>query len=118
MYDFNDIAQSKEFIALLKKELRNNNVPSKTLTSITTKALRTGRKLTGQWATNRDPRWSVDPAHPQYGTEVDCYKILGILLSQIFCFDNAPELTDELLDNAESLLNRQSSRELSKILCF
>jgi hypothetical protein len=72
--------------------LRAAGVPSKTVAAIRTKALLTGRKLTGEFATNRDRRWELDPKHPQYGTEIDCRTIFIKLAAQIFCFDNAPPL--------------------------
>jgi hypothetical protein len=46
--------------------------------------------VTGEFATNRDPRWTLNPSHPQYGTELDCKIIFVKLAAQIFCFDNAP----------------------------
>jgi hypothetical protein len=76
--------------------LRAAGLHSKTVSSIKTKALRTGRKVTGEYATNRDPRWSLDPGHPQYGTEIDCKIIFVKLAAQIFCFDNAPGMPTEL----------------------
>jgi hypothetical protein len=54
-----------------KKALREAGVPPKLRTSIETKALRTGRKVTGEHATNRHSRWAVNPANPQYASERD-----------------------------------------------
>lgn len=79
-------------IKRLRKLLRDHGVPPKTLQSIQTKAFRTGRKITGEWATNRESRWSIVPEHPQYGSKLDCKIILVKLFAQIFCFDNAPAL--------------------------
>lgn len=76
--------------------LRAAGVPAKIVGAIRTKALLTGRKVTGAFATNRDPRWSLDPAHPQYGTEADCKIIFVKLAAQIFCFDNAPPMPTAL----------------------
>lgn len=70
--------------------LRAAGVPAKIVDAIRTKALLTGRKVTGEHATNRDQRWTLDPNHPQYGTERDCKIIFVKLAAQIFCFDNAP----------------------------
>jgi hypothetical protein len=76
--------------------LRAAGVPGNVVGAIRTKALRTGRKVTGEFATNRDPRWSLDINHPQYGTEIDCKIIFVKLAAQIFCFDNAPSMPTEL----------------------
>lgn len=72
--------------------LRAAGLNSKTVASIRTKALLTGRKVTGEFATNRDQRWTLDLNHPQYGTELDCKVIFIKLAAQIFCFDNAPPI--------------------------
>lgn len=80
----------------MRAALRQAGLPAKTIQSIATKALKTGRKVTGEYATNRDPRWTLDPNHPQYGTELDCKIIFVKLAAQIFCFDNAPQLPDDL----------------------
>ena len=68
------------------------------MNGIETRALRTGRKLTGPHATNRHARWSRPVDHPQYGAELNCKIIAVKLFAQIFCFDNAPELHDALRD--------------------
>jgi hypothetical protein len=51
-----------------------------------------GSRVTGAHATNRDQRWTLNPNHPQYGTERDCKIIFVKLAAQIFCFDNAPPI--------------------------
>lgn len=76
--------------------LRAVGIPSKIVTSIQTKALRTGRKVTGTFQTNREYRWQIAPDHPQYGTEFDCKVIFIKLCAQIFCFDNAPSIPSTL----------------------
>jgi hypothetical protein len=83
--------------------LRTSGVPPKTIQSIQTKALKTGRKITGAFATNRDQRWTLDPGHPQYGTELDCKIIFVKLCAQLFCFDNAPKLDPAV----QAILERQ-----------
>jgi hypothetical protein len=82
--------------AAMRTALRQAGLPGKTIQSIATKALKTGRKVTGEFATNRDPRWTLNPNHPQYGTELDCKIIFVKLAAQIFCFDNAPQLQDDI----------------------
>jgi hypothetical protein len=86
----------------VKAALRAAGVHAKTLQSISTKALKTGRKVTGQHATNRDARWSIPLTHPQYGTELDCHVIFVKLCAQIFCFDGAPQLPDDLREILET----------------
>jgi hypothetical protein len=75
-----------------EKALREAGVPPKLSTSIETKALRTGRKVTGEHATNRHSRWAVNPANPQYASERDAQIIFIILCAMIFEFQNAPPL--------------------------
>lgn len=82
--------------ASVKTALRLAGIPTNILQAIETRALRTGRKLTGPHATNRHPRWSRAIDHPQYGTELDCKIIAVKLFTQIFCFDNAPALDPQL----------------------
>lgn len=82
--------------AAMAAALRAAGIPGNVVGAIRTKALRTGRKVTGEFATNRDPRWTLDPNHPQYGTELDCKIIFVKLAAQIFCFDNAPAMPKEL----------------------
>ena len=91
-----DLLEVEKHFEALGAALRAAGLHSKTVSSIKTKALRTGRKVTGEYATNRDPRWSLDPGHPQYGTETDCKIIFVKLAAQIFCFDNAPEVPTKL----------------------
>jgi hypothetical protein len=80
----------------LKAALRAAGISANVLQAIETRALRTGRKLTGPHATNRDSRWSRTEDHPQYGTELDCKIIAVKLFALIFCFDNAPPLEQAL----------------------
>jgi len=63
--------------------------------------LRTGRKTTGEHATNRQARWKLEVTHPQFGTEADCKAIFVKLCAQIFCFDDAPILPDPLRSHLE-----------------
>ena len=91
-----ELEQVRIDFAAIKPLLRTAGMPQRLVASIETKALRTGRKTTGEHATNRAPRWSVDPSHPQYATEKDCRAIFIILCGMIFEFTNAPELTEEM----------------------
>lgn len=96
MPDYPPLADVEEHIVLVRKTLRAAGLPSKVLQSIGTKALRTGRKVTGEHATDRDPRWRLAETHPQYGTENDCKLILVKLRAQIFNFDNSPPVPQSL----------------------
>jgi hypothetical protein len=87
--------------AAVKTALRQAGISPNVLSAIETRAMRTGRKLTGPHATNRDTRWSRSPDHPQYGTEFDCKVIAVKLFALIFCFDNAPVLADPLRSRLE-----------------
>jgi hypothetical protein len=96
-----NLAQVEIDVKAVKTALRNAGVNTKTINSVQTKALRTGRKTTGEWATNRENRWSIVANHPQYGTERDCKAIFVKLCAQVFCFDGAPDLDDDLRHNLE-----------------
>jgi hypothetical protein len=101
------VAELDAEIKVVKKALRRAGAPSKLIAGTATRALKTGRKLTGAWKTNRDPRWSVDPLHPQYGTEVDCKLILLRLFATLLEFDGAPQVEGEALDILERRLGRK-----------
>lgn len=88
----------------ISRLLRNNGFPDKLISAIKTRALRSGRRQTGVFQSNRHSRWTLihnHPEHgtdPQYGTEEDCKTILMILLLSTLEFVNAPEIEDELLN--------------------
>jgi|SRR5579863_1833850 len=89
------IEQIRQDFQKAKKVLRAIGVPQKLIASIETKALRTGRKQTGEHATNRQSRWTINPANPQYASESDSRTIFIILCAMMFEFQNAPPLPDE-----------------------
>ena len=89
-----------------KKALRDAGVPPKLIRSIETKALRTGRKVTGEHATNRQSRWAINPANPQYASERDARIIFVILSAMIFEFQNAPALTEDVRGLFEPYLGK------------
>jgi len=91
----------QDHIVAVRAALRAAGVPGNTIGSIQTKAYRTGRKTTGEHATNRESRWKLNPAHPQYGTEHHCKIIFVKLCTQLFCFDNAPVLDPKLASQLE-----------------
>jgi hypothetical protein len=85
-------------------------VPAKLIASIETKALRTGRRQTGEHATNRQSRWTINPANPQYSTEKDCRVIFIILSAMMFEFQNAPHLSEDARALFEAYLNKSIQR--------
>lgn len=99
----------------LKKLLRSSGFPPNLLSAIETRALRSGRRQTGVFQSNRQSRWTLihdHPTHgtdPQYGTEEDCKKILIILLLTTLEFKNAPGINDGLIIE---LSNRYLGRTL------
>jgi hypothetical protein len=88
----------------LKKILRSNGFPTNLISAVETRALRSGRKQTGVFKSNRHPRWRLvhdDPVHgtdPQYGSELDCKIILIRLLLTTLEFTNAPRISDPRLE--------------------
>ncbi len=101
----------------LKKLLREQDFPSKLISNIETRALRSGRRQTGVFQTNRHPRWSLIHDHaehgtdPQYGSEADCKAILIILLLTTLEFRNAPEIDSPLI---HELSHRHLGRALER----
>lgn len=93
-------------IKVVKKALRAAEVPAKLINGTTTRALKTGRKMTGPWKTNRASRWTVEADHPQYGSEIDCKLILLRLFATILEFDGAPQLDGRALEILEHRLGR------------
>jgi hypothetical protein len=91
-----ELEQVRLDFAAVRPHLRSAGLPQRLIASIETKALRTGRKTTGEHATNRAARWSVPAQHPQYSTERDARAIFIILCGMLFEFTNAPALTQPL----------------------
>ncbi len=105
----------------LKRVLRQNHFPPNLISAIETRALRSGRRLTGVFQSNRQSRWTLihnDPVHgtdPQYGTEENCKTILLVLLLTTLEFLNAPLIEDPLINELfERYLGRQIARESFK----
>ena len=90
----------------LKRGLRDMGVPSRLVTAVETRALRSGRRQTGRHQSNRQSRWRLLPNDPQYGTELDSKIVLVKLLSQILEFQDAPLPTDEVDMLARKYLER------------
>jgi hypothetical protein len=95
MPDYPELEQVRLDFTAAKAALRAAGIPAKLIGSIGTKALRTGRKQTGEHATNRQNRWTINPANPQYASERDSLIIFMILCAMMLEFENAPILAAE-----------------------
>jgi hypothetical protein len=89
----------KADIKKLVKVVKSAGVPTKLIGSIKTKCLRTPRRQTGriERRTNRHPRWSIAPDHPDYAPEVEAHLVLLRLLVEMLLMENAPIVDRELL---------------------
>lgn len=105
-----DLLQVRKDCAKVKKLLRALGVPPKLINSIETKALRTGRKITGEHKTNRQSRWAIPTSNPQYASEVDSRVIFLKLCAMMFEFSNAPSLDDDLRTILEAYLGKSIER--------
>jgi hypothetical protein len=101
-----DLEQIRLDFKAATRALRAAGVSAKLITSIQTKALRTGRKQTGEHTTNRQNRWSISPENPQYASESDSRIIFIVLCAMIFEFENAPPLDEERRPLFESYLRK------------
>lgn len=111
------LAQLNQDLKKLKALLRRQpDFPSNLIAAIETRALRSGRRQTGVFRSNRTPRWKLIHDHPQhgtdsqYGTESDCKQILIRLLIATLEFRNAPRIDDPLLSE---LSQRYLGRDLN-----
>jgi hypothetical protein len=99
----NKIEKINSDLRRLKKTLKEHGYPNKLISAIETRALRSGRKQTGVFKSNRQSRWALVHDHPeygtdpQYGTEKDCKTILIRLLLQTLEFVSAPRIKDETI---------------------
>ena len=55
---------------------------------IKTKAYKTDRAQTGNYKTNREPRWEAHPNNPQFAFFRNCEEVEEVLLEQLCRFDN------------------------------
>ena len=105
-----DLPRVRKDCTKVKKLLRALDVPQKLINSIETKALRTGRKITGEHKTNRQRRWAISTANPQYASELDSRLIFLKLCAMMFEFANAPKLGEELRTLLEAYLGKPIKR--------
>ena len=92
----------------VKQGLRAAGLPNKLISAIETRALRSGRRQTGEFRSNRDPRWKLKASDPQYGSESDCRKIFFRLSATLLEFDGAPQVDA----GTQALLEKRLGRKL------
>ena len=90
-----------------KKGLVAGGLPANLISSVETRALKSGRRQTGQYQSNRASRWALNPNDPQFGAEIDCKIILLRLLGMILCFKNAPAVDADTRSILEFYLGSQ-----------
>jgi len=90
------LATIDEHRRTVKKALRDAGARTKLLSAIETRALRSGRRQTGKYQSNRGSRWRLDPNDPQYGSEWDCKVIQLRLMGMCLQFDNAPVVPNDI----------------------
>ena len=98
------LGEVQDDIRQLKRGLRKIGVPSGLVTAVETRALRSGRRQTGEFRSNRQSRWRLEPGDPQFGTEIDSKAIFVKLLCQILEFQGAPIPSEEVLAIAHKYL--------------
>lgn len=71
----------------LDKALRKAGIHTKLIGAVATRALKSGRRKTGEFPSNRANRWSLKVGDPQFGTELDCriiyLKLWGMIQRQV-----------------------------------
>lgn len=90
-----EITQLNREIRQVRRGLRAAGIPVGVLDAVSTRALRSGRRQTGAYRSNRASRWKLDAKDPQFGTEADCKRILLRLLGMMLDFKSAPTVDDE-----------------------
>jgi hypothetical protein len=93
-------------IKAAKKGLREAGVPNKLIDAVATRALKSGRRQTGQFRSNRRSRWTLQQLDPQYGTESDCKKILLRLYATLLEYEGAPTVDPAVQQTLEKQLGR------------
>lgn len=78
---------------MIKAAFRTAGVPSKLVTGIETRALKSQRRQTGSFQSNRRSRWELEPGDPQIGTELDSKIIQLRLMGMLLQFEGAPTIT-------------------------
>jgi hypothetical protein len=94
-------------IKAVKKGLRAAGVPPKLINAVSTRALKSGRRQTGQFQSNRQARWTLQRQDPQYGTESNCKKILLRLYATLLEYEGAPTVDSAVQQSLEKHLGRK-----------
>jgi hypothetical protein len=94
-------------IKAVRKGLREAGVPEKLINAVATRALKSGRRQTGEFRSNRQSRWTLKKLDPQYGTESDCKKILLRLYATLLEYEGAPTVNPETQDILQKTLGRK-----------
>lgn len=87
---------------LIKAAFRRAGIPDSITSGIETRALRSGRRMTGQFKSNRNSRWTLQAADPQYGSELDCKIIQLRLMGMLLQFNGAPDVEQVARDILET----------------
>ena len=87
-----DVAAVDSDRRIVKSAFRAAGVPAAITSGIETRALRSGRRQTGQYQSNRNPRWMLQSGDPQYGSELDCKIIQLRLMGMLLQFEGAPSI--------------------------
>ncbi len=81
-------------------------VPGPLIVSVRTRSLLSGRRQTGPFQSNREPRWQLQAADPQYGPEWECRVINLRLLGMMLEFAGAPAVSPATRAILEKYLER------------
>ena len=90
------LGEVQDDLKQLKRGFRDMGISPGLVAAVETRALRSGRRQTGEYQSNRQSRWRLQLNDPQYGTELDSKIILTKLLSQLLEFQDAPPSTDNI----------------------
>lgn len=80
---------------IIKAALRAAGVPSNIVQGIETRALKSQRRQTGSYQSNRQSRWTLSHGDPQMGTELDCKIIQLRLMGMLMQFEGAPTISPD-----------------------
>ena len=101
------IAKIDTQLLLLETILRNNGISQKVIQSVKTRALRSARRQTGEFPSNRHSRWKLKRRDPQYGTEKQSKLVCIKLLLDLLQFENAPTLQPADQEIVEKMAGRK-----------
>jgi len=93
-----DVKKVNADIKIVKKAFKDAGVPKAIVSAVETRALRSGRRQTGEFKSNRASRWKLKSNDPQYGSELDCKIIFLRLLGMVLAFAKAPIIAPDVID--------------------